>query len=86
MMARSEELQRTAIVRLYQDAPGSDSQKGAFMRSQTILQLVVGMAITAGAISFVAAADLPTADKDKDMVLIPRGEFTMGSNEHADEP
>jgi formylglycine-generating enzyme required for sulfatase activity len=27
-----------------------------------------------------------TAAKEKDMVSIPRGEFTMGSKEHADEP
>lgn len=44
------------------------------MRSQTITQLVVGLAITAGAISLTAAADLMSADKD--MVLIPKGEFT----------
>ena len=25
------------------------------------------------------------AGSDKDMVLIPKGEFTMGSNEHSDE-
>ena len=41
------------------------------------------LAITAGAISLTAAADLMSADKD--MVLIPKGEFPMGSNEHADE-
>ncbi|HMS83004.1 MAG TPA: SUMF1/EgtB/PvdO family nonheme iron enzyme [Nitrospira sp.] len=53
------------------------------MRSQTITQLVVGIAITVGVVSLVAAADPPGGDKD--MVLIPKGEFTMGSSEHADE-
>jgi len=36
-----------------------------------------------GAISIATAADQPSSDKD--MVLIPKGEFTMGSNEHSDE-
>jgi formylglycine-generating enzyme required for sulfatase activity len=31
-----------------------------------------------------SAADQSSSDKD--MVLIPKCEFTMGSNEHADEP
>jgi formylglycine-generating enzyme required for sulfatase activity len=37
----------------------------------------------AGAISIATAADMSSSDKD--MVLIPKGEFTMGSNEHSDE-
>jgi len=53
------------------------------MRSETITQVVLGMAITAGAISLAAAADPRGADKD--MVLIPKGEFAMGSSEHSDE-
>lgn len=53
------------------------------MRSQAITQLVVGVAITAGIFSVAMAADPPGGDKD--MVLIPKGEFTMGSSEHSDE-
>jgi len=53
------------------------------MRSQSIIQGVVGIAMTTGAISLATAAHLP--DVTKDMVLIPKGEFTMGSSEHADE-
>jgi formylglycine-generating enzyme len=53
------------------------------MRSQTIIQIVAGVAMAVGTISLATAADLP--DVTKDMVLIPKGEFTMGSNEHADE-
>ncbi len=53
------------------------------MRSQAITQFAVGLVLTAGTITFATAADLPTSDKD--MLLIPKGEFTMGSNEHADE-
>jgi len=52
------------------------------MRSQKVLQVGLGVAFVMGAIS-IAAADSPTGDKD--MVSIPRGEFTMGSHEHADE-
>ncbi|MBP0127251.1 MAG: SUMF1/EgtB/PvdO family nonheme iron enzyme [Nitrospira sp.] len=53
------------------------------MRSQTMLQAVLGVALMAGAISLATAADLPSSDKD--MVPIPRGEFTMGSDDHSDE-
>jgi len=53
------------------------------MRSRAIVQGVVGIAMTASAISLATAAHLP--DVTKDMVLIPKGEFTMGSSEHADE-
>ena len=53
------------------------------MRSQTMLQAVLGVAFMAGAISLATAADLPSSDKD--MVPIPRGEFTMGSDDHSDE-
>ena len=52
------------------------------MRSQTVFQIGLGVALVAGTIS-MAAAESPTGDKD--MVSIPRGEFTMGSQEHADE-
>lgn len=53
------------------------------MRSQTVLQVGLGAVLMAGAISVATAADMPSSDKD--MVLIPKGEFTMGSNEHSDE-
>lgn len=53
------------------------------MRSQAITQLVVGMAITVGVVSLAVAADPPGGHKD--MVPIPKGEFTMGSGEHSDE-
>jgi formylglycine-generating enzyme required for sulfatase activity len=47
------------------------------------LYVGLGAAFLAGCISLATAADLPSSNKD--MVLIPKGEFTMGSNEHADE-
>jgi len=61
------------------------------MRNQSITQvgdtisLYVGLAavLLAGTASLAAGANFPT--NDKDMVLIPKGEFTMGSNEHSDE-
>lgn len=53
------------------------------MRSQRIVQAFVGVAITASTISFVAAGDMPGGDKD--MALVPKGEFTMGSGDHSDE-
>ncbi len=53
------------------------------MRRQTIINVLAGAAITAGAISFATAADLTSAPKD--MVFIHKGEFSMGSNEHGDE-
>ena len=48
-----------------------------------MLQVGLGVALMAGAITVATAADMPNSDKD--MVLIPKGEFTMGSNEHSDE-
>ena len=61
------------------------------MRSQTITLIVnrvgwysaFGAAFFAGSVSLAAATNLTPSDKD--MVLIPKGEFTMGSNEHGDE-
>ena len=53
------------------------------MRSYRVLQVGLGVALMAGAISIATAADMPSSDKD--MVLIPKGEFTMGSDEHSDE-
>ena len=53
------------------------------MRSYRVLQVGLGVALMAGAISIATAADMSSSDKD--MVLIPKGEFTMGSNEHSDE-
>ncbi|MDH5700604.1 MAG: formylglycine-generating enzyme family protein, partial [Nitrospirota bacterium] len=41
------------------------------------------MALVVGAISVSVAAD--KSGGDKDMVPIPKGEFTMGSSEHSDE-
>lgn len=43
----------------------------------------LGAALLAGSLSIATAADDPSADRD--MVKIPKGEFTMGSNEHSDE-
>jgi sulfatase modifying factor 1 len=54
------------------------------MRSQTILEIGLGVVLVAGTLTVAAAADQPSSDKD--MALIPKGEFTMGSNEHSDEP
>lgn len=54
------------------------------MRCQTILRVGLATAFVASLSSMAAAAEQPSSDKD--MVLIPRGEFTMGSNEHSDEP
>ena len=53
------------------------------MRSQTVLQVGLGVILMAGAVSIATATDQPSSDKD--MVPIPKGEFTMGSNEHSDE-
>jgi formylglycine-generating enzyme len=47
------------------------------MRSHRVLQVGLGVALMAGVISIATAADMPSSDKD--MVLIPKGEFTMGS-------
>lgn len=43
------------------------------MRSQMVFQVGFGVAMMIGAVSVATAAD---------MVLIPKGEFTMGSSEH----
>ena len=53
------------------------------MRSQTVLQIGLGIILTAGAVPVSGATD--ASGGNKDMVLIPKGEFTMGSNEHSDE-
>ena len=61
------------------------------MRSWTMVRvghqaaLSVGLttALLVGCMS-VAAAEVPKGEKD--MVLIPKGEFTMGGSEHSDEP
>ena len=53
------------------------------MRSLAVLQVGWGIVFMAGSMSLAVAAD--TAGDNKDMVLIPKGEFTMGSNEHSDE-
>ncbi len=53
------------------------------MRSHTAIQMGVGALLLAGAASLAVAAE-PTGDH-KDMVLIPKDEFTRGSNEHSDE-
>jgi sulfatase modifying factor 1 len=53
------------------------------MRSHRVLQVGLGVALMAGAISVATAADMPSSDKD--MILIPKGEFTIGSNQHSDE-
>ena len=53
------------------------------MRRPAFIQCAIGVVLTAGTITLATAADLPT--NNKDMVLIPKGEFTMGSSEHADE-
>ena len=71
------------------------------MRSQTFLQVSLGVALIVGGSSSALAAGkehsghkadkgqkvtTATPSKEKDMMTIPRGEFTMGSKEHADEP
>ena len=53
------------------------------MRSQSVLQAGLGVLLVLGSTSLSMAADSPSVDKD--MVSIPRGEFTMGSHEHSDE-
>ena len=50
------------------------------MRSLTVFQVGWGIVFMAGSVSLAVAADI--AGDNKDMVLIPKGEFTMGSNEH----
>jgi len=71
------------------------------MRSQTLVQIGFAVVLTANGASVALAAGKDHGDhkegktpkavaampaKEKDMVVIPRGEFTMGSKEHADEP
>lgn len=61
------------------------------MRSQSTIQvgdtihLSVGLcaAIVLGAVCLATASELTGSAKD--MVLVPKGEFTMGSSEHSDE-
>ncbi|MCS6316645.1 MAG: SUMF1/EgtB/PvdO family nonheme iron enzyme, partial [Nitrospira sp.] len=53
------------------------------MRRHKGLQIGIGAVLVAGSISMAVAAK--AAVDHKDMVLIPSGEFTMGSNEHSDE-
>ena len=53
------------------------------MRSQITLQMGLGVLLVAGATSLATSAH--ASGDNKDMVLIPKGEFTMGSNEHSDE-
>jgi len=43
----------------------------------------IAAAIFAGTVSLATGANLPTTENDT--VLIPKGEFTMGSTEHTDE-
>lgn len=52
------------------------------MRSHTIFQMGLGLLFLAGSATWSMAAE---AAAKQDMTLIPRGEFTMGSHEHADE-
>ena len=52
------------------------------MRSHTIFQMGLGLLFLAGSAAWSMAAE---AAAEQDMTLIPRGEFTMGSHEHADE-
>jgi formylglycine-generating enzyme len=71
------------------------------MRSLTFVRIGLGVVLIVGGASGAIAADkdhgghkTPKAEKsaaatpakEKDMVVIPRGEFSMGSKEHADEP
>ncbi|MBH0196121.1 MAG: DUF2867 domain-containing protein [Nitrospira sp.] len=53
------------------------------MRSRMVFQIGLGAALMVGAVTVTTAADMPSGEKD--MVLIPKGEFTMGSSEHSDE-
>lgn len=54
------------------------------MRGPTIFHVGIGVMLIVGVCSIVTATDTPNSDKD--MVLITKGEFTMGSSEHSDEP
>ena len=71
------------------------------MRSGTAFRVVLGASLLMSGASLALAGEkghsehkatnggktvAATAAKEKDMVVIPRGEFTMGSKEHADEP
>ena len=55
------------------------------MWSQWMFQVGFGLFLVAGSASWSLAANTAAAVSEKDMVLVPRGEFTMGSHEHADE-
>ena len=56
--------------------------KEVHMRSRKSVQIGIAAVLLTGAATLAVAAE---SAGDKDMVLIPKGEFTMGSNEHADE-
>ena len=53
------------------------------MRRHIGLQIGIGAVLVAGSMSMAVSA--MAAGDHKDMVLIPSGEFTMGSHEHSDE-
>jgi len=53
------------------------------MRRHIGLQIGIGAVLVAGSMSMGVSAK--AAGDHKDMVLIPSGEFTMGSHEHSDE-
>ena len=53
------------------------------MRSHMVVQAVIGVVLVAGSLSLALAGD--NTGESKDMVLVPKGEFAMGSNEHSDE-
>ena len=53
------------------------------MRRHIGLQIGIGAVLVAGSMSMAVSAK--AAGDHKDMVLIPSGEFTMGSHEHSDE-
>lgn len=71
------------------------------MRSQTVLQVGLAVVLMVGGPSMAIAASkdhsghkdgkvekgvVAKPAKEKDMIVIARGEFTMGGKEHADEP
>ena len=54
-------------------------------RQATIARIFATTLLVAGTVSPAMAADQSSGQKDKDMVLIPSVEFTMGNFEHGDE-
>ncbi|MCS6896804.1 MAG: formylglycine-generating enzyme family protein, partial [Nitrospira sp.] len=60
------------------------SHKTIFQNHFFRFSLGLAIILVAEAVALVNIAQ--GAGSEKDMVLIPRGEFTMGSNEHSDEP